>query len=231
MESLASVKNIFQQVVGNLTTKLTGLVLSVSLSLLLLFWMGTHIPKPIAVKETNDVVTMILSQIQDMEEFTTASTTSKATIVEKQVTQVFGITIGEANLVYEGVGDIRAGINLQDIQVKNLDTNNHKVHIVLPAPYISAIGLNVNRSSTLANYRNWFAFGGSDRELQEQAQRDSIQAIRKEACANHILEHAGANAKQLVEKILTKVGFEQIRVDIAKDSGNTCVMTEDVAKA
>ncbi|PLZ97275.1 hypothetical protein CEN50_15680 [Fischerella thermalis CCMEE 5268] len=69
---------------------------------------------------------------------------------------MFGVPIGNTNLVYEGVGTIRAGIDLKQLKVVKLDNTQHFIHVSLPSPYINEVDLNVNRSSILANYRNWF---------------------------------------------------------------------------
>lgn len=121
--------------------------------------------------------------------------------------------------MYEGVSQVQAGINLKQLQVKSVSPG--KVHLVLPAPYIRDIGLNVGRSTILANYKEWIAPKATP-ELQEEAQLKAIAAIRQEACNSNILEAANTSAKQLLTDILTKMKYTTIEIDTQLPKDRTC---------
>lgn len=202
---------------------LVGLV---GLLIILLGWFGLSYFNAHAytVKTTADVRNLIVSGVHNVSELTTASTDSKATVVVNQEKQIFGIPVGDTNLVYEGVGTIRAGIDIANLEVTNLDVPQHLIEIKLPSPYISEVNLKVEKSSTLAGYRHWFG-DKAGAELYEVAQNRAISKIKQEACANHILEAASGNAKNLIENILTQAGFENIKINVEPANKQACATT------
>lgn len=165
-----------------------------------------------ATTTTADVRNLIIGGLHNASELTTVSSSGKATIVINQQKKVLGIPIGDTHLVYEGVGTIRAGIDLTQLEVTEVDINQHKIHIILPPPSLSDIGLDVGHSSTLAAYRRWLAPNVSP-EMQEQAQRQAIAELKAQAQTHQILEAANSNAKQLIETVLTKAGFQTIAIE------------------
>jgi hypothetical protein len=170
---------------------------------------------------TSDVRSLIISGLKDMTELTTVNVSTKATIVTQQNRNLFGMTVGNTNLVYEGVGTVRAGIDLKELQVKKVSMGDRQIHVVLPPPHITNVSLDVNRSSILAHYRRWFG-PNAELDLQERAQADALQKIRAEACESHALEIANQNAKHLVEEILQKGGYQEVLVETQLPTANAC---------
>lgn len=168
---------------------------------------------------TVEVRNLIFSGLKNADELTTATIDAKATIRVEKPSEVLGVKIGQTNFVYEGVSQVQAGINLKQLQVKSVSPG--KVHLVLPAPYIRDIGLNVSRSTILANYKEWIAPKATP-ELQEEAQLKAIAAIRQEACDSNILEAANNSAKQLLTDILTKMKYTTIEIDTQLPRDGIC---------
>ena len=155
-----------------------------------------------AITTTNQVKDIIVGGVQNASDFTTAITKSKATIVAKQDKRIFGILVGDTNLIYEGIGTIRAGIDLTKLEVLELDAPQRRIHIQLPPPYINEVSLQVDDSTILANYRHWFGPKAGP-ELYDQAQKEARAKIKEEACANDILKAANSKAEQSINTILT----------------------------
>lgn len=177
------------------------------------FWMSTQ--------TTQEVRNLIISGLKDSSDLTTVYMSTKATVVTNQAQKLAGIALGDTNLVYEGVGTVRAGIDIGQLEAKTVDLEHHKIHILLPPPHITETTLDVNRSNILAHYRNWFG-PNTELELQENAQREALRKIQAEACENHILETANTNAQHLVEKILATSGYQEIQVEIQSPQADSC---------
>lgn len=221
MTAYNNLKSIVQVIINKLVDKVILIGLA-AIAILLLGWWGLNLlPHPISITTTAEVRNLIISGVHNLSEFNTASTDSKATIVVEQDKKIFGIPIGNTNLVYEGVATINAGIDIKELEVVKLDNEKQFIHISLPAPYINGVNLNVNRSSILANYRRWFG-DKVDTELYDQAQKKALFKIREEACANHILEEANNNAEVLINNIFTKAGFKTIKIDTQAPQSNAC---------
>ncbi|WP_190503130.1 DUF4230 domain-containing protein [Oscillatoria sp. FACHB-1407] len=170
---------------------------------------------------TSEVRSLIINGLKDMTELTTVNVSTKATIVTQQNRKLFGMRVGNTNLVYEGVGTVRAGIDLKELQVKEVSMGDRHIHVVLPPPYVTDVSLDVNRSSILAHYRRWFG-PNAELDLQERAQADALEKIRAEACESHALEVANQNAKHLIEEILQKGGFQEVLVETQLPTAKTC---------
>lgn len=131
-------------------------------------------------------------------------------------------SVGDTNLVYEGVGKVQAAIDMNKLEAKEVDIDNHKIHILLPPPHIVDTSIDIKNSHVIASYRK--GFGPSvESKLQTEAQQEALQAIKAEACANNLLDIANNNAKQLVEKVLQTSGFEKIIVETQKPQSGACL--------
>lgn len=179
----------------------------------------THHAYTVTTKD--QVTTLLVSGVHSASEFTTATTDGKATVSIDESAKLLGIPLGKTSLVYEGVARVQAGINLEDLEVKKLNPDQRSIEIALPAPHIQSVNFNVNRSSTLANYRKWFGPKAGP-ELYEKAQRKAIAEIREEACANDILSVASQNAENQLRTILTKAQFKTIEIKSESVKAGTC---------
>lgn len=205
-----------ETVITPIVEKFKGLIVSAIVLLMLGLFGLQFLPHSVT---TIEVRNLIFSGLQNADQLTSATMNAKATIRLEKPSEIFGLQIGQTDLVYEGVSQVQAGINLKQLQVKSVSPG--KVHLVLPAPYLREIGLDVGRSSILANYSKWFALQASA-ELQEEAQLKAIAAIRQEACESNILESASNSAKQLLTEILQKLNYETIVIETQLPKDGTC---------
>ncbi|MBD1843768.1 DUF4230 domain-containing protein [Cyanobacteria bacterium FACHB-63] len=206
-----------ETVINPIVEKFKWLIVSAIVLLMFGLFGLQLLPHPSAT--TVEVRNLIFSELQNADQLTSATMTAKATIRLEKPSEVLGLQVGQTNLVYEGVSQVQAGINLKQLQVKSVSPG--KVHLVLPAPYLRDIGLNVGHSSILANYSEWFAPKASA-ELEEEAQIRAIAAIRQEACDSNILEAANNSAKQLLTEVLKKLNYETIVIETQLPQDGTC---------
>ena len=182
------------------------------------FWFP---PSPTATVELKSI---LISGLRDMAELNTAILETKTTVATSQKRMVSRWSLGDTNLVYEGVGKVQAAIDMSKLEAKEVDMDNRQVHILLPPPHIVDASLDVKNSSVVASYRNWLG-PSVEAKLQTEAQQKALQAITAEACANHLLDVANKNAKQIVEKVLQTAGFEKIIVETQEPTSGTCLST------
>ncbi len=198
-----------------------GAIAAVLVAVVVFQFLTTH---PRVITTTSQVKDIIVGGVQNASDFTTATIKSKASIVVKQDQTILKIPVGNTNLVYQGAGTIRAGIDLTKLEVLELDSSQGRIHIQLPPPYINEVSLQVDESKILANYRHWFS-PKAGAELYDQAQKEARAKIKEEACANDILKAANSNAEQSVNTILTKAGFKEIQIDTQQPQPNTCFVS------
>jgi hypothetical protein len=175
-----------------------------------------------STETTVEIRNIIIGGLQDMNELTTTKMSTKATVDIKEERKFLDrVPLGDTHVVYEAVGTVQAGIDLDQLEVKKIDVANHQVRLILPPPRITEAFLDVNGSHVVVHFRRWFG-RSVESELQERAQKDALALIQKEVCANNILDNANQHAKKLVENILHSAGYEEVIVDTQPPGLNAC---------
>jgi hypothetical protein len=171
---------------------------------------------------TAEIENIIISELQEINELTTADMKTRATVKVSQERKVSRFTLGNTNVIYEGVGKVRAGIDLTKLQVKQVDLAQHKIQILLPPPHLSEVFLDLQASNLIDSYKKWFG-PNTNLQLQDEAQKKALELIKTEACIDKkILESANTSAKNIVEQILTKAGFETIVIETQSPQASNC---------
>lgn len=163
----------------------------------------------------------VVLQIQKATDLTTAIYSAEIPIPAEEAFQVLGLPLGKTKLLYIAKGEIRAGIDLSQITVDNIDLEDGAIHIVLPGPTIIGRSLDVEHS-TIYDIRQ-STFGPGDKEaLLQEAERQGLTAIQYSACAHGLLQDASAQAEAVVREILTKANYTDITIDVKAPAPNTC---------
>lgn len=180
-------------------------------------------------EETVDVRTVVVEQVQEVSELTTAIFTMEA-VVPAQSDRKFGdVTIGKTNLLYVAYGEVKAGIDLEALSTTDVTTTNSatdtgtQVKLVLPEPKLLDAKIDVERSNVYDYSRGLFNLG-PDRapELQTLAQREAQQKIRRAACEQGILNQANERADLVITQLLQAAGFTDVIVETTPSSDPTC---------
>lgn len=223
---MTSLRQTFQDTTGKVLSALPWICL-VTVAILLTNWRGFSVlpfsGQWVTTQTTQEVRNLIISGLKDASDLTTVYMSTKATVVTNQAQKLAGIPLGDTNLVYEGVGTVRAGIDISKLEAKTVDPEHHKIHVLLPVPHITDTTLDVNRSNILAHYRNWLG-PNAELELQENAQREALRKIQIEACENNILEAANNNAAHLIEQILRTSGYQEITIETQLPQSESCAI-------
>lgn len=169
-----------------------------------------------------EVINLISSSLETQNDLVTVSMSTKATVkVSQNQTIADRIEVGQENLIYEGVGTVQAGIDLTQLETKNIDKQHHKIHLILPPAKLINVFLNVRDSRVIDRYSQWFAPDGKN--LEDDAQEQALKLIKAEACNKKILEAATNNAKEQIKGILTKAGYEEITFETQSSEVDRCL--------
>ena len=169
---------------------------------------------------TTEIENVVIGGLQDMDVLTTARISNRATIKATRDRKLSRLQIGQTNLIYEGVGTVEAGINIEAIQITN-NKKKHQIQVELPSAYLKSISLDINKSGIIDTYKKWLG-ANVEKDLLEEAQQEALAAVRAEACSTKIIRKANKQAKELVENLTS--GFEDIDivVTVAEPSVNSC---------
>jgi len=178
-------------------------------------------PQP---KPQVDVRSLIVSQVRGASELTTAVFTMEAVIPTRQDRNLGGYTLGTTTLLYIAYGEVRAGIDLQDLKPDDVQIVNNTIQLKLPPPRILDSKIDVNRS-TVYDYDRGFLSLGPDvaPQLQMLAQRETLKKIVTAACSNGVLAQANDRSQLVVEKLLNTAGYKQVEVKTQSPLPGSCM--------
>ncbi|MGD1950837.1 MAG: DUF4230 domain-containing protein [Leptolyngbyaceae cyanobacterium] len=177
---------------------------------------------PTPPEDKVDTRTLIVDQVQDASELTTAIFSMEAVVPTESNRTVGNYVIGQTNLLYIAHGEVRAGIDLSAISEENIEVIGTEdgptdLIVTLPAPKILDSKLDVTRSKVF-DYDRGFLSLGPDRapELQALAQQEALERIRQGACNEGILAMASERAEVTMRQLIEPMGYGNLTVQFAE---------------
>lgn len=171
-----------------------------------------------------DVRSLIVQQVRGASELTTAVLTMEAVVPTSQDRAIGEWVVGTTKLLYIARGEVRAGVDLSQIQASDIQVSHDIVQVNLPPPRILDSKIDVNRSSVYDYDRGMLGLGPDTApQLQVLAQQQALQKIQAAACSDRLLEQANARAKLVVEQLLsTASDQQQVEVKTQPPTPGTC---------
>lgn len=221
-----------------LTYALTGGALLLALLAGVAFWRsGSQFMEglklminPPPPEDTVDVRSVVVQQVQDASELTTAVFAMETVVPTASDRTFAGYTIGKTNLLYVAHGEVRAGIDLSELTQENVVVNDSPdgetvLRVQLPAPRLLDSKIDVAQSQVY-DYDRGFLNLGPDRapQLQSLAQQTALVQIEQAACEEGILDMASDRAELVVKQLLSSAGYQQVTVETGAATG--CGITE-----
>ncbi len=162
-----------------------------------------------------DVRSVVVKQIQDASELTTAVFTMEAVVPTKQDAQFGGFVLGTTKLLYVAYGQVRAGVDLSQIQATDVQANGEQLMIRLPAPKLLDSKIDVSRSNVYDYSRGWLGLGpDAAPELQTLAQQTALERVVSAACQEGILQKANDRAKLVVSQLVKVPPYQSVNVQL-----------------
>ena len=171
-----------------------------------------------------DVRSLVVSQVRGASELTTAVFTMEAVVPTRQERKIGQYTLGATTLLYIAYGEVRAGVDLKELNANNVTIVNDTIQLQLPPPRILDSKIDVNRSSVY-NYDRGFLGLGPDTapQLQSLAQQETLKKIKDAACRENLLAQANDRAELVVEKLLNTAGYKQVVVKTQSPPPGACL--------
>jgi hypothetical protein len=180
----------------------------------------TAIFNPVITSAEADLSHLIVKQIQGVSELTTTIFVMDAVVPTSSERKIGEWVIGETNLLYIARGEVRAGIDLSEVQENDITVTDNTIQIELPSPKILDHKIDVQHSQVY-DYDRGFLNLGPDvaPELQIAAQRQTLAKVLETACNQGILTQAQERAVTTVTQLLTTAGYENIEVKTTVGNG------------
>lgn len=169
---------------------------------------------PVVTAPEADVRTVVVQQLRGASELTTAIFTMETIVPAQSDRTLAGYVIGSTNLLYIAHGEVRAGVDLAQITVDDVQlADESAIRITLPSPQILDRKLDLDRSTVYRYDRGWLSLGPDNApQLQTLAQQEALAKITTAACSTGILEEANRRAELTVEQLLSTAGFQSVEV-------------------
>lgn len=170
--------------------------------------------------ETRSVV---IQQIRQASELTTAVFTMEAVVPAQQNAAIGGVVIGTTKLLYIARGEVRAGVDLSTIAPEDVQTIGDTIRLRLPAPKVLDKKIDVARSSVYDYNRGFLGLGPDVApNLQKLAQEEALKKIQLAACSDGILDKANDRAKLAITQLIRVSGTKAVIIETQKTSAQAC---------
>lgn len=176
-----------------------------------------------------DVRSTVVQQIRHASELTTAIFTMETVVPASRDRTIGGYVVGKTTLLYIAYGEVRAGVDLSDLKPENVQINGDTTILRLPPPQILDSKIDVSRSKVYDYDRGFLGLGpDAAPELQDLAQRQTLDRIVASACANGILQSASDRAEMTVNQLLMTAGYQKLIVENQPPSADACKVSTPV---
>lgn len=179
-----------------------------------------------------DVRSLVLEQVREASELTTAAFTMQAVVPTEQDATFGGLVFGKTKLLYIAHGEVKAGVDLSQITAAQVQVTAESIQIQLPPAQILDKKIDVNRSQVYDYNRGMLGLGpdvGPD--LQALAQQQALTQITKAACEEGLLQTASDRAKRVVTQLFTTAGYKSVSVNTQPVSLASCLAQPSASPA
>ncbi len=171
-----------------------------------------------------DVRSLVLQQVRDASELTTAVFTMQAVVPTEQDAALGGFVFGKTKLLYIAHGEVKAGVDLSQLTPDRVQVTDNGVQIQLPPAQLLDQKIDVARSQVYDYDRGLLGLGPDvGPELQSLAQQEALKKITAAACEEKLLNQASDRARHVVTQLLTTAGYKSVTVTIPPSSPAACL--------
>lgn len=159
------------------------------------------------------IPTLVVERLRQVKELHTVTFTSESLIPATAERTIGELVVGKTELLYLAYGEVRAGIDLTQLDASSVQASETGIEIILPPAQILDSKIDVHRSRVYHYHRGFLNLGPDQGpELQSLAQRRALQRLVATACSAGVLEQANDETRTLVSQLFQDAGYDQIQV-------------------
>lgn len=188
-------------------------------------WQGKTAERPIEEPVPIDQKAAVLERIHLVGELVTGIAVIQTVVKSTEVNELLRLQIGSTELLYVAVGEIRAGLNLQELDEKAIAVDGETVFIDLPPCKILDAKINVDRSYVFDVKRS-LMLSPEAIHLQTAAERQALRESQETAIQAGLLEQADRQAKMLIRYWFESAGFGKVEIRDAGQAHNAAAAAQ-----
>lgn len=170
-----------------------------------------------------DPRTLVVQQVQGVNELTTAVFAMESVVPASRDRTLGNYVIGKTTLLYIAYGEVRAGVDLSEINVEDVTIVGDRLQLRLPPPEILDSKIDVMRSRVYDYDRGFLGLGpDSAPELQDVAQKETLTRMVTIACDSGLLTDANERAEVALTRLLNTVGYQELEIQTQVPDSVAC---------
>lgn len=197
----------------------TSITLVSAFALLLLLGLllaDGHSEQPVEVQSATENISnptplAVVQQIKLLSELNAGISFVQTVVTVMDKNELLGFSVGSAEILYVAAGQVRAGVDLSEINESDISSDG-VIHVRLPKAKILSSQLDIENSYAY-DVRESFLFSPDTISLQSEAQRIALDRVVSAALKGGILKASADNAAQVVEKFLEGFLGEDVIVE------------------
>ncbi len=155
----------------------------------------------------------VVQGIQRLNELATVKYTTQVIVTEEQNPRILQQPLPEfltgEKVLLMAVGEVHAGIDLEELGQRDIQVEGQRVTIDLPQARILDSSLDEDKTKLYDRDRGLLRIRGND-TLLEEARRDAEDRMVEAARQNGIVEQAQNNAEESLRAFVTSLGYEDV---------------------
>jgi hypothetical protein len=188
---------------SNLMNKLLIGVI-ILLSIIIMWLIYKDITRPSSTKD--DIGPIIVRQVKEVSELTTAVFETEAVIPVSKKGEVFTIPLPlESKLLYIAHGIARVGVDLSKFKKDDVEVNDHNITVTLPPLKVLDRKLDLKHSKVYSYDRGFLGLGPDVVNLQSDAQRKAEKKIEESAHEDWVIKIATERVEKTVDTLLSEI--------------------------
>ncbi len=152
----------------------------------------------------------VVMQLKGLNQLNCAQSTIQTIVTTEDSTKLLGFPIGSTKLLYIGLGEVRAGVDLSEMDVNQISISD-SVSVSIPQARILDSKIDIGRSYVYDVRASMF-FAPDITPLQSEAQQDALRRVEKAAIETGLLDLANQNAAEIVKKLVEDVVVKEVTV-------------------
>jgi len=145
----------------------------------------------------------VVTQVQGLSQLVTVKYVMEKVVVLEDVK-----AYGESRVLLVAHGVVKAGVDLSKLQAGDLEVQGTKATVRLPPCTITDVYLDEAKTEVLEHSTGLLR--RFDKDLQQNARREGLEAIRRSARYSGILEDAQTRAELQLQLFFRQLGFDQV---------------------
>ena len=148
----------------------------------------------------------VITQIQSLAHLVTVKY-----VFEKVVILEDAKWYGQNRLLMVTHGVAKAGVDLRRVQPADLRIEGGTLSVVLPKPHLTDVYLDESKTEILERSTGMLRM--FDQQMEQDARRQALEAIRKAARASGILQDAEDRTRLQLTALARAAGLEEVRIE------------------